>query len=204
MNLLLTGASGLLGRALYAKLSRRNDLALTAVAYSRAAPPLVKADIRDPEAIERLFEAAKPDFVVHAAAERRPDVVDKDPRPGQGAQRGRHRSDGRGMRAAWRLPSLHLHGLRFRRHESALLPRIARASHQRIRRHEARGASAAWRRPLAAAMRLGRPSCGSPSSTDRSSGSRKARSASWPSSSSAANPAPSNIGRAAIPRTSTT
>jgi len=79
MNLLLTGASGLLGRALYAKLSSRNDLALTAVAYSRATPPYVKADIRDPDAIERLFAAAKPDFVVHAAAERRPDVVDKDP-----------------------------------------------------------------------------------------------------------------------------
>jgi dTDP-4-dehydrorhamnose reductase len=79
MKLLLTGASGLLGRALFPKLSRRDDLAITAVAYSRAAPPLVKADIRDPEAIERLFAAAKPDFVVHAAAERRPDVVDKDP-----------------------------------------------------------------------------------------------------------------------------
>jgi len=79
MNLLLTGASGLLGRALFPKISRRDDLALTAVAYSRAAPPLVKADIRDPEAIERLFSAVRPDFVVHAAAERRPDVVDKDP-----------------------------------------------------------------------------------------------------------------------------
>ncbi|MCE1195990.1 SDR family oxidoreductase [bacterium] len=79
MNVLLTGASGLLGRAVFARLSKRDDLALTAVAYSRATPPYVKADIRDPEAIERLFAAAKPAFVVHAAAERRPDVVDKDP-----------------------------------------------------------------------------------------------------------------------------
>ena len=79
MNVLLTGASGLLGRAISSRLSARADVELSAVGFSRAKPPMIKADITDPAAVEALFAATKPDFVIHAAAERRPDIVDKNP-----------------------------------------------------------------------------------------------------------------------------
>ncbi|MCX7027428.1 MAG: SDR family oxidoreductase [Spirochaetes bacterium] len=79
MRLLLTGASGLLGRSLRIRLSAVPEFQLTAAAYSRAEPPLIRADLRNPWELRRLFDAAQPDFVIHAAAERRPDVVDKDP-----------------------------------------------------------------------------------------------------------------------------
>lgn len=79
MKTLLTGASGLLGRALTKQLSRRSDVELTATAFSRARPPMVVADITKPEEVEALFARARPDIVIHAAAERRPDVVDASP-----------------------------------------------------------------------------------------------------------------------------
>jgi dTDP-4-dehydrorhamnose reductase len=40
---------------------------------------MIKADITDSAAVAALFAAVKPDFVIHAAAERRPDIVDKTP-----------------------------------------------------------------------------------------------------------------------------
>lgn len=35
-------------------------------------------DLRDPAAIDKLIDELKPSFVIHAAAERRPDAVEKD------------------------------------------------------------------------------------------------------------------------------
>jgi len=79
MKVLLTGASGLLGRAISSKLSARADVELSAVGFSRAKPPMIRADITDPAAVDALFAATKLDFVIHAAAERRPEIVDKNP-----------------------------------------------------------------------------------------------------------------------------
>lgn len=76
MRILLTGATGLLGRALRKQLLLIPNVELTAAAYSRAAPPLVKADLTDSGQVETLFQTARPDIVIHAAAERRPDIVD--------------------------------------------------------------------------------------------------------------------------------
>ncbi len=79
MRVLLTGASGLLGRAILARLRGRRDMELTGTAFSRARTPVIKADLTDSAEVAALFAAAKPDFVIHAAAERRPDIVDRNP-----------------------------------------------------------------------------------------------------------------------------
>ena len=44
----------------------------------RAGPGLEKVDITDVHQVEALLRREKPDFVVHAAAERFPDKVEKD------------------------------------------------------------------------------------------------------------------------------
>lgn len=79
MKIMLTGATGLLGRSLSARLAARNDIDFTGLAFSRARAPLVRADLTDPDAIDTLFAERRPELVLHAAAERRPDIVDKDP-----------------------------------------------------------------------------------------------------------------------------
>ena len=79
MRVLLTGASGLLGRAVAARLSARGDMELTCAVFSRSMAGGVKADLTDPADLAGLFGAARPEFVIHAAAERRPDVVDGNP-----------------------------------------------------------------------------------------------------------------------------
>lgn len=79
MRVLLTGASGLLGRAIASRLSARGDIELTQAAFSRIKPPAVKVDLTDDASMASLFDLARPDFVIHAAAERRPDLVDGKP-----------------------------------------------------------------------------------------------------------------------------
>jgi len=79
MRVLLTGASGLLGRAVAARLSARGDIELTCAVFSRSMAGAVRADLTDPADLAGLFGTARPEFVIHAAAERRPDVVDGNP-----------------------------------------------------------------------------------------------------------------------------
>ncbi|HWR12135.1 MAG TPA: SDR family oxidoreductase [Rectinemataceae bacterium] len=79
MRVLLTGASGLLGRAISARLRGRRDIELSGTAFSRARAPLIKADLTNSAEVAALFASTKPDFVIHAAAERRPDIVDGNP-----------------------------------------------------------------------------------------------------------------------------
>lgn len=79
MRILLTGATGLLGRAVFARLSRRHDITLAGTCFSRSRPPFHRVDLTSPGEVAALFAEFRPDFVIHAAAERRPDVVDGDP-----------------------------------------------------------------------------------------------------------------------------
>jgi dTDP-4-dehydrorhamnose reductase len=81
MNLLLTGASGLLGRSLLVHLAPLvgKGGVLIGTARSRIKPPLRALDLTDEAAVRAAFSAWAPDLVVHSAAERRPDVVDGDP-----------------------------------------------------------------------------------------------------------------------------
>ena len=71
---LITGASGLLGRELY-KQFRARGWDCTGLAHSRARGELLKVDLCNEEEVRRCLEATRPDVVVHSAAERRPNVV---------------------------------------------------------------------------------------------------------------------------------
>jgi dTDP-4-dehydrorhamnose reductase len=75
--ILVTGASGLLGRALAARLE---DLgSITGVGHSNPTGSLVSADLREADALESLLTDARPDVVVHSAAYRDPDFCEEHP-----------------------------------------------------------------------------------------------------------------------------
>lgn len=73
----VTGASGLLGRALVRELAPA--FRVRGVAHSRVRPGLDALDLRDTAVVEPWIAHVRPDVVVHAAAERRPDVSERDP-----------------------------------------------------------------------------------------------------------------------------
>ena len=80
MKILVTGASGLLGRSLMTELAPLAGAdVLIGTAHSRLKPPLRKLDLTDEAAVRAAFAEWSPALVVHSAAERRPDVVDGDP-----------------------------------------------------------------------------------------------------------------------------
>ncbi|GAA5825433.1 hypothetical protein JCM10212_001609 [Sporobolomyces blumeae] len=78
MRVLVTGASGLLGRAVFAAFEASSH-DVKGTAFSRASDRLVKLDLNDHEAVRCLLEDFKPQIVVHCAAERRPDAVEASP-----------------------------------------------------------------------------------------------------------------------------
>ncbi|KAF9114839.1 hypothetical protein BGX27_009676 [Mortierella sp. AM989] len=78
MRVLVTGASGLLGRAVMTEFKNAGHEVIGA-AYSRANGDLKKLNLEDSAAVEAFIDQGKYDVVVHCAAERRPDVVEKDP-----------------------------------------------------------------------------------------------------------------------------
>ena len=73
---LITGASGLLGREVfkYFEAGKWNVLGL---AYSRVSGSLRKLDLTDALQVETVIESFQPNVVIHLAAERRPDIVEK-------------------------------------------------------------------------------------------------------------------------------
>ncbi|WP_263771651.1 dTDP-4-dehydrorhamnose reductase family protein [Propionivibrio soli] len=81
MKILLTGASGLLGRSLMDRLAplAGSPGDLIGTARSRVKPPLRHLDLTDEHTVRTAFAELSPRLVVHSAAERRPDVVDGDP-----------------------------------------------------------------------------------------------------------------------------
>lgn len=84
MKVLITGASGLLGRAVHQQcIDKGYDT--KALAFTRSDPQtqLVKLDLTDAAAVETCLREFQPDVIVHTAAERRPDVVEKDPTASQ-------------------------------------------------------------------------------------------------------------------------
>ncbi|KAI0754350.1 NAD(P)-binding protein [Daedaleopsis nitida] len=78
MRVIVTGASGVLGTAVYAAF-KSAGLTVLGLANSRATGDLKKLDLLDANACEALFADFKPEWVIHCAAERRPDVAQKDP-----------------------------------------------------------------------------------------------------------------------------
>ena len=78
---LITGASGLLGRAVRAAFAAApGGWVVVAAGHSRVGGDtgLVASDLRTPGGCAALIEAHAPDVVIHAAAERRPDVCERD------------------------------------------------------------------------------------------------------------------------------
>lgn len=70
MKILLTGGSGLLGRAVRAE--------LTAGGHTVSAPTHAEYNLCDGDAVTRLLETGRPEAIVNCAAQRRPDLCESD------------------------------------------------------------------------------------------------------------------------------
>jgi len=78
MKVVVTGASGVLGSAVYDTFkSSGHDV--VGLAHTRSSEQLRKLDLCDFNETDTLFKQVKPDWVIHCAGERRPDVAEKDP-----------------------------------------------------------------------------------------------------------------------------
>uniref|UniRef100_A0A8C5PZ58 Methionine adenosyltransferase 2 subunit beta n=1 Tax=Leptobrachium leishanense TaxID=445787 RepID=A0A8C5PZ58_9ANUR len=75
---LITGATGLLGRAVF-KEFKDNNWHVVGCGYSRARPRFERVDLLDAAAVKALVQDFKPHVIVHCAAERRPDIVENQP-----------------------------------------------------------------------------------------------------------------------------
>ncbi|WFD25848.1 Vacuolar protein sorting-associated protein vps5 [Malassezia nana] len=78
MRVLVTGATGLLGRAVMQACAKAGH-EVTGTAFTRAHEPLLHVDLTDEAAVQALLERVRPEVVLHLAAERRPDRVERDP-----------------------------------------------------------------------------------------------------------------------------
>ena len=76
-NLLITGASGLLGSSFRARLD--GTCTITGVGFSQTGEGLFPVDLRDAEALRCLLKEVEPDVVVHSAAYRDPDFCEEHP-----------------------------------------------------------------------------------------------------------------------------
>lgn len=78
VRVLVTGASGLLGRQIMSHLAG-DTWEVRGLYGTRARENLVQCDLTERAQIDQHFADFKPDVVIHCAAERRPDVVFKQP-----------------------------------------------------------------------------------------------------------------------------
>lgn len=78
-NVLVTGASGLLGRQVFSTFQHSGVL-VVGQGFTRAAPPTVlRADLEKEADIKNILTEVKPQIVIHCAANKSPDLVDKNP-----------------------------------------------------------------------------------------------------------------------------
>jgi S-adenosylmethionine synthetase len=75
---LVTGASGLLGREVF-NLYKEDGWEVTGLCFSKAVDGLVQHDVTDSQATRDLLRQLKPNLVVHCAAQRFPDKMEENP-----------------------------------------------------------------------------------------------------------------------------
>jgi S-adenosylmethionine synthetase len=76
----ITGASGFLGSAVYDAFKRSSTFQVVGLTHSRQIDGMKQLDLLDESKVEGLFtqlDLAEGDWVIHCAAERRPDVAEK-------------------------------------------------------------------------------------------------------------------------------
>lgn len=80
MRILLTGASGFLGRALARRLGAEHEVVGTFLGHSDPVPGcrLVRLDVADPAACQGAVHEARPRLVIHAAALSKPDICERE------------------------------------------------------------------------------------------------------------------------------
>ncbi|CAN8006216.1 unnamed protein product [Ixodes hexagonus] len=76
-SVLVTGASGLLGRSLV-RAFESASWAVVGLAHTRVTGQLLKADLTDVQDTTRIVRKYKPDVIVHSAAQRFPDKVENE------------------------------------------------------------------------------------------------------------------------------
>lgn len=77
--IMITGATGLLGRAVVKQLRLTGEHELIATGFSRAQTGIYKLDLTNKPAVDRFIDSQQPDVIIHCAAERRPDVSEQMP-----------------------------------------------------------------------------------------------------------------------------
>ncbi|UZJ56659.1 hypothetical protein CBS101457_005979 [Exobasidium rhododendri] len=78
MKILVTGASGLLGRAVVVKL-KADGHEVIGTGLTRTSSQITKLDLTDTRAVDEFLDSTSPQAIIHTAAERRPDVVENSP-----------------------------------------------------------------------------------------------------------------------------
>ncbi|KAF8903297.1 hypothetical protein CPB84DRAFT_1845842 [Gymnopilus junonius] len=78
MKVVVTGASGVLGSAVFSAF-KNAGFDIIGLAKSRTGDGLQQLDLTSSDDVDEFFRKTKPDWVIHCAAERRPDVAEKDP-----------------------------------------------------------------------------------------------------------------------------
>ncbi|MFP6854988.1 MAG: SDR family oxidoreductase, partial [Opitutales bacterium] len=76
---MITGASGLLGRAIRKAFANDPSWNVTGLAKTRVGTGLVSHDLLNADATRELIARERPDVLIHAAAERRPDLCEGQP-----------------------------------------------------------------------------------------------------------------------------
>ncbi|KAJ7778285.1 hypothetical protein B0H16DRAFT_1502907 [Mycena metata] len=79
LKVIITGASGVLGSAVRKAFTAAENMEVLSLSHSRSGDGLRKLDLLNKEELEKVFSEFKPNWVIHCAAERRPDVAEKDP-----------------------------------------------------------------------------------------------------------------------------
>ncbi len=79
MIILVTGASGLLGRAVCKELQKHSHFETIGIAYSRARKGLKKINLLIRQEIDAFVKKVKPHCIIHCAAIRNPDICEKNP-----------------------------------------------------------------------------------------------------------------------------